>query len=279
MWLYDFHLFYLAGQAVLAGVSPYTIPDFNPPYPLAMLFATIAWMPEPLAYMVYLLSILWLMWKAMGKRFIWPLLSFPVWFNLFVGQIDLLLGLLAGLLGPWALPIMLIKPQVGLVVAPWIIRRTEWKRLAYVALLGCGFLALSILMRPTWVSEWLSVTPSFTQYALRDSNLYWLIPTSFKTIALAIGVLVALPIGFWITKRRDSWIVLHLFAPLTNIYSVSILAEWIGPLEAILSWLVILFVGTIHSGAPMFIVVLSILVRSGVQALIARQETATTTTS
>ena len=31
MFLYDFHNFFLGGQAVLAGVSPYTVPDFLPP--------------------------------------------------------------------------------------------------------------------------------------------------------------------------------------------------------------------------------------------------------
>src|SRR5262245_22860376 len=122
MWRYDFHLFYLAGQAVLKGVSPYTITDFNPPFPLAVLFALVAWMPEPLAYVAYLAVCLWLMWKVLGKRTLWAALSFPVWFNLFVGQVDLPLALLASLIGPWSLPLMLIKPQVGFVVAPWIVR-------------------------------------------------------------------------------------------------------------------------------------------------------------
>jgi len=78
---------------------------------------------------------------------------------------------------------------------------------------------------------------------------------------LVIGVALALPLGFWLRERRDSWTVLHLFTPYTNIYSPSVLAEWIGPLEVILSWAAILVVGTIHNGAPLFVVGLSILLR------------------
>ncbi|NTW09681.1 MAG: hypothetical protein HGA28_08980, partial [Anaerolineaceae bacterium] len=92
MWRYDFHLFYLAGQAVLSGQSPYSIVDFYAPYPIALLFALVAWLPETVAYALYLAGSLFLLWKVLGKKAIWPLLSFPVFFNLFVGQVDLQLG-------------------------------------------------------------------------------------------------------------------------------------------------------------------------------------------
>ncbi len=265
MWRYDFHLFYLAGRAVLSGTSPYAIFDFNPPYPLAMLFALVAWMPEWLAYVLYLAGCLWLMWRVMGKRLVWPLLSFPVWFSLFVGQVDLPLALLACLIGPWALPFMLAKPQVGFVLAPWIIRRTDGQRLAAAGLLGLSFVALSFVLRPTWVSEWLAIVPNLTAYARRDANLYWLIPEHFKVASTMLGMFVALPLGFWLRRRKESWATLHLFAPLTNIYSASVLAKWIGPLEVLLSWMVIILMGTVHTGGPMAVVAVSILVREGLQ--------------
>lgn len=261
MWRYDFHLFYLAGQAVLTGTSPYAICDFNPPFLLAMLFAPIAWLPENIAYFLYLAGCLWLMWKVMGRRFIWAALSFPVWFNLFVGQVDLPLVMLVNLLGPWGLPLILIKPQLGFIVAPWIIRRTSWKRLVQAVFIGLIFFLLSLLLRPTWVSEWLAILPSHMQYSQRDSNLYWLIPDSMKSITSLICILLALPAGFLMKRKRDSWVVLHLFAPFTNIYSASVFAEWIGPLEVLLSWLAIILVGGIHSGAPMFVIVFSIILR------------------
>jgi len=46
MGLYDFTLFYTASQHVLAGITPYNIPDFYAPFPLAVLFAPLAVLPE-----------------------------------------------------------------------------------------------------------------------------------------------------------------------------------------------------------------------------------------
>ena len=264
MLLFDFNICYLAGRAVLAGQSPYSIVGFISPYPLAVLFALIAWLPEPVAYGVYLAGCLALLWKVVGRRSIWALLSFPVLFNLFVGQMDLPLGLLGAWLGPWSLPLMLVKPQVGFVVLPWAVRHAHWRQLVWPCVVAAAFLALCFVLRPTWLAEWLAFVPAVTDYARHDSNLYWLVPNGLKTIALVVGILVALPVGFLLRERRDSWIALHLFAPLTNIYSASVLAEWIGPLEVILSWLAIFVVGTIHSGAPLFVVALSILLRRAV---------------
>ena len=54
-----------------------------------------------------------------------------------------------------------------------------------------------------------------------------------------------------------------LSVPLTNIYSPSVLGEWIGPLEVGLSWAVIILVGgDIHNGAPLFIVALVIIIKT-----------------
>ncbi len=271
MWQYDFHLFYQAGQAVLAGLSPYTIFDFNPPYPLAVLFALIAWLPESVAYWVYTGACLGLMWKVLGKRSLWVVLSFPVWFSLFVGQVDLPLGLLVSWVGFWGLPLTLIKPQVGLALAPWYLWRMTWKQRGQVLALTSLFLAICFALRPVWLSEWLAITPSLTQYARRDSNFYWLVPTDWKTMAIVIGGGIALITSYWLKERSRSWVILHLFAPLTNIYSASILAEWIGPIEAALSWAAILVVGQIHAGAPMFVVGVSILLRPAIKQFLERR--------
>jgi hypothetical protein len=267
MWRYDFHLFYQAGQAVWAGTSPYLIADFNPPYPLAVLFALFALLPEPLAYLVYLALSLLLVWKVLGRRGLWALLSFPVFFGLFVGQVDLPLTLLV-VAYPWAWPVALIKPQVGFVVLPWLLRHTDRKALTRAAWLGLALVALCFLLRPTWVTEWLAATPTLTQYAQRDANLYWLVPTQFKTAIVISGALGGLLIGVAQRERRDAWIALHLLAPLTNLYSASVLAEWIGPLEAALSWLVMFLLGgDIHHGAPLFVVGLSIWGREIIERL------------
>ena len=192
-------------------------------------------------------------------------------FNLFVGQMDLPLALLAVVLGPWAVPLMLVKPQIGFVVLPWFFRHTRWRAFVWPCVLAVVLLAVCFALRPNWIPEWLNSKPPASTYSTHDSNLYWLVPPDFKTIAWIVGILIALPVGFLLRERRDSWIVLHLFAPFTNIYSASVLAEWIGPLEVVLSWLAIFVVGTIHIGAPLFVIALSILLRQAISGWRARR--------
>jgi hypothetical protein len=261
VFLYDFHLFYRAGQAVLAGINPYTVPDFYAPFPLALIFSLVSWIPEPIVYLVYMVTCVWLLWKSLGWKCIWALLSFPVFFGLFVGQVDLLLALLMASIGPWALPMLIIKPQVGFVVAPWFIRRLSRIQLLKVSLITIAFIGICFLVRPRWLIEWWSVIPAVISYAKRDSNLYWLVAQSFKGVALIIGMTIALPLGVLVKNREISFTILHLFSPLSNIYSASVLAEWIGPIEVLLSWIAVIIVGNIHSGAPLFVIGLSILFR------------------
>jgi hypothetical protein len=261
VFLYDFHLFYRAGQAVLAGISPYTIPDFGVPFPIAVIFALVAWIPEPIVYCIYLITCLWLLWKVLRWRSIWALLCFPVFFGLFVGQVDLLLTLLVISFGPNLLPIMILKPQVGYAIAPWYIRRLTLKQLIMIISISVAFLGICFLVRPGWLTEWLQVVPTVTTYSRRDSNLYWLIPSNYKLFALVIGIVISLPLGYLVKDRQMSFIILHLFSPLSNIYSASVLVEWIGPIEVVLSWIAIIIVGNIHSGAPLFVIGLSILIR------------------
>jgi hypothetical protein len=69
-------------------------------------------------------------------------------------------------------------------------------------------------------------------------------------------------LGIWLHERRDSWVVLYLCTPINNLYSIAVLAEWIGPLEVFLSWMALLAMGIeVHHGAPTFIMALAILAR------------------
>jgi hypothetical protein len=100
------------------------------------------------------------------------------------------------------------------------------------------------------------------EYARHDSNLYRLVPGGFRTTLIWILSPLALFLGVWLRERRDSWAVLHLCTPVTNLYSAAVLAEWIGPLEMLLSWAALLAVGNeVHHGAPTFVIALAILAR------------------
>ena len=264
MWMYDFHLFYEGGRAVLMGQSPSAIWDFNGPYPLALLFAPFALLPEPLAYALFVALNLFLLWKVLRRRSLWALLSFPVLFTLFVGQVDLFLGLAIPLGAPWTLALALMKPQVGFVALPWLLRRLDKQDWIKAGAAGAALLGLCFLLRPGWVGEWLARQPGLVNYSVHTSNLLWLAPdlgSLRSTLTIAVGLLALAP-GFLLRQKRDSWATLQLFQPLTNIYSAAVLAEWFGPLELGLSWAAVLLVGgNIHAGMPMFLVALGILAR------------------
>jgi len=263
--MYDFHLFYEGGRAVLLGQSPSGIWDFNGPYPLAVLFAPFALLPEPLAYALFLAINLFLLWKVLRRRSVWALLSFPVLFTLFVGQVDLALALAIPLGAPWTLALALAKPQVGFVVVPWLLRKLDRKGWVRAAASGAAFLALCFILRPGWVGEWMARQPGLSTYSVHTSSLLWLAPDQGSlrsTLTIVLGLLALIP-GFLLREKRDSWAVLQAFQPLTNIYSASVLAEWFGPLELGLSWVAVALAGgNIHAGMPMFLIPLAILGRA-----------------
>ncbi len=265
MWLYDFLIFYNAGLSVLNGTSPYQIFDYNSPFFLSLFFVPFAILPLYLAYIVFVFINLLILWKLMKKKAIWVLLSFPFLFSIFVGQIDLLLAGIILLGSPWTIAFALMKPQVGFVVVPWILMSLDkqgWiKAISSTAI----FVLISFIVRPTWVQEWFATQPAFSFFSSHASNLYWLIPKenlAIRATVTMIFALIILPISFVLKERKFSWTILHLFAPLTNIYSPVVLFEWIGPIEVFLSWLAVLFVmGNIHQGMPLFLMGISIMVR------------------
>jgi hypothetical protein len=266
MWQFDFHIYYQGGQAVLVGASPYTVDGFFHPYPMAVLFAPFAVLPESASYFLYLALCVTLLWRVLGKRALWIWLTFPVFYSLFVGQVDLLFALLMSLGGTWTLPLALARPQLGFIIVPWALRTDGWKGARRASVVSLLLLGLCFLLRPNWVSEWSAVTPLLSAYSRHDSNLYWFISKEWKTIlTLIISPLVWL-VSFFLRERRDSWTFLHLFTPVTNVYSAALLAEWITPLEIILSWGAVFWVnGLLHDGAPMFVIGISILLKRVVE--------------
>lgn len=264
--MFDFDIFYRAAQAILSGLSPYSIPGYYNPFPFAVLFLPFALLPKPFAYWLFILINVLLLFWICHWRGIWALLSFPVLFCLFTGQIDLFLAMMLSLGKPWLLPLALIKPQVAWVTLPWLIPKLDKSGWMKAITAGGIYLILCFIIRPTWAFEWIKAQPGFDFYSIHASSIYWLIPQNFIELRVAISLvfsIIALPIGFLIKKRSDSWTFLQLFQPLTNIYSSAVLAEWIGPLEFGLSWIVVFINGgKVHNGMPMFVIPLAILFRN-----------------
>lgn len=285
LWLYDFRIFREGGRRLLEGRSPYEVFGFYSPLPLAVLFAPLARLPLGVGYAVFVAATLALLWKAAGRRAGWALLSFPVLFTLFVGQVDLFLALAAVVLGPLSFPLLLAKPQIAFVTVPWLLfhrmerdgedgvraglpgagsgipARIGWARIAGMAL-AIGMLAFCFWLRPGWVAEMRAAAPPLAAYASHDSSLYRLVPDDVPTTVVGAVSLAALGLGVWLRRRRDSWALLHLCTPVTNVYSAAVLAAWFGPLEMLVGWAAFLAVAPdVHQGAPLYLVALALLLR------------------
>jgi len=265
MWLHDFLIFYNSGQAILRGLSPYGIDGFISPIFLALFFVPFSLLPVGISYTLFIAANLLLAWKLLKKRIIWALLFFPFLFALFVGQIDFLIAGIIILGSPWTIALALVKPQLAFVIVPWMImsfnKNDSIKAITSTSL----FILFGFIIKPDWYKEWVSLQSGFDFYSSHASNIYWLIPQVnlfLRTNLTVIGALIILPLGFMLKNRRDSWTILHIFAPLTNIYSPAVLLEWIGPIEVVLSWFAVFLVGgNIHTGMPFFLVGMSIFIR------------------
>lgn len=236
MWQFDFSIFCQAARALLQGASPYTVPGFISPLPLAVLFVPFALL-GPLGYPSYLALSLYLVYRS-SRVFLPALLSFPVAFCLFVGQVDMLIALPVFLCGPAWLFLLVAKPQLAFIL-PWYLARPT-KDLAVAAGLAAALLLTCFVIQPGWVGQWLA---SLSDYD-HASNLNWFFD------ARALFFMAALLAAF-MGARYHAWVAGYLLAPITNIYTASIFAPWLSWKGCALTWIAILLVGDIHHGAPM----------------------------
>lgn len=138
------------------------------------LLAPLAWLPWPAAWaaliVVTVLAVRFAAW-AWGHRWAVPMLSMPLLWTVWLGQIEALsvmgaaLGWLVvrGRLHPaWfglAAVALMTKFQVGagltLLFAYWLWRDRGWRSLIWAAGFGVGLAALTLLVQPDWVGLWL----------------------------------------------------------------------------------------------------------------------------
>jgi hypothetical protein len=146
----------------------------------------------------------------------WPwalaILSLPIIYELFVGNIHLLIAAVValGFSTPalWAFPLLSkVTPGVGVV---WFAARREWRPLAIAIGVTAFAVALSVLISPTAWSEWLA-------FMIADQGKSEALPlrlaVAFLLIAFAgltdrrwlvpVGVLIAFPV-VWV----ETWVVL-----------------------------------------------------------------------
>jgi hypothetical protein len=151
----DFYLFWVAGDAVLRGQSPYaavtalgTPYPFFYPWPAALVMAPFALMPWRTAWIVWSALAGGLLGLAASRRpALWPILLSAGFLDA-VGQGAWTPLLVAAAVLPWLSPALALKPSIG--AALWLWRPTRLAAIGGLALLALSF----ILAPPGWLGEW-----------------------------------------------------------------------------------------------------------------------------
>lgn len=268
MIAYDFNIFWLAGRALLAGQSPYSITGFYSPLPFAWLMVPFALLPLYPAFVIWTVLNLIAFVALTRKRAMFFLLFLPVIFHLWVGQVDLLI-LASGLLGGWlGVAFTTLKPQLAFWIIPYVIirdRKSNERRKLFITGLIIGFIyGLSWLIDPGWVAAWQANTVSLLEYAAHASSLFGamaLMPIPWR-ISFLIIAFIGLVAGIWMKRKgTDYWLIAAIFNPLANIYSLTMILNSIDLIAIILSWLLIPVSLVLHTGLPWVLVPIYLVIK------------------
>ncbi len=167
---WDFSIFWLAGQAILRGQTPYTVENFFSPLLFAYGFVPLALLPEQTALIVWLLCNLVLLIVCLRRPF-WQWLLYVPMLHLFSsGQVELLWwamerGINRGWRGAILGALMTLKPQAAIILLSWHL--LDWlrhDRRTFIRWLGLTILLWGVptLLSPTWIGDWQANLPIST---------------------------------------------------------------------------------------------------------------------
>ena len=250
--LFDFRVFYAAGQAILNGQSPYADPNYLYPLPMAYFFALWALMPFKVSVVAWWLAsagvLVAVCRRAAGLWLLFP----PVFAQFITGQLDLLfLGLWAwaGRGSPIALGLMTLKPHLCLVTVPYTLWewRRDWRKLGAFALTAAALWLPLTLIYPRWPIEWmanrkpllgmLAITPS--AFSLTQLGLWAAVPAA----------MIGLGLVAWSWTRGRDWVNLAGLSanPIIQSYDLSLIAGprrlWRTVIAGWIAWLSYLVTG------------------------------------
>ncbi len=273
----DFDVYWQIARALLQGANAYALPEAYYPLPFYFLFLPLATLPLPLAHALWtaIASVVFVV--ILRRRAIYALLFMPVLLSFLMGQIAIsMLGVFAllrsGRFGGIALALLLLKPQLVILVAPWVMWRW-WKseRRQFISFgLTLGALALAAFtFQPDWLTQWLAVSPERLRAALSPSlwGALAFLPMPLW-IALAGGATILLVLRAWRTRDFDLIAVANfLVNPVIISYDLTLLlatlrGRWTLLLLTVVSWVcfAISAGGLVRGEGPFVLTTLAVLV-------------------
>lgn len=231
----DFDRFYRAGQAILNGVNPYTVPGFYSPVYVALAFMPLALLPMSLAFRLFVgfvfLSFGLAFYALTNHQIKTTILLMCSPFPLMVawyGNLESLVligSAIAPIVGIW---LVMVKPQLGLIVALLFIwQARSWRGVACLIIpVGCIY-ALSFAL-----GMWRTI-PIAEAWSI---NLW------------PIGLLVSIPAAIVALRRhRIDWALFagpfcapYLGAPFAFVGAMPLLAQrrWLAVAGVAAAWAV-----------------------------------------
>lgn len=222
------------GSRGFAILPPNT--GFGYPLTTAVVFAPFALLPLTLAAPLWLatqVALALAALAALGRRLFPTTLrrdlvllvliaasSPPVWAlvrdgNLGGFELAIPAGAIALLLGgrPFAAGavagLVVAKPHLYLVAIPVLLlalpRQTALRTVAGAAASAGPILALSFLLRPGWVSEWLGPLGSIASYPVGRATVFGLFPPGLRWLAWAVVPAIIVACAWWIRRSRPAF--------------------------------------------------------------------------
>ena len=188
---WDFSIFWLAGQAILHGQSPYSVENFFSPLLFAYGFVPLALLPQQVAFFLWLFINLVILIVCLRRPF-WKWLLYLPMIHLFSsGQVELLWWAMErainrGWRGAILGALMTLKPQAAVILLSWHLldwlrndRRTLVRWLVLTVLLW----GIPTLLSPSWLGDWRANLPTSTWQESAGNA-----PGIFSLLRLAPGI-------------------------------------------------------------------------------------------
>jgi len=250
----DLDIFLQAARAILQASDPYSIPNLEVFYPLPFyfLFVPLVGLPAPLVYALWTALQAIILVAILRRRAFVAAFAMPVLLTLLLGQVDIsAMGLYAALqssiAGGVALAFLVLKPQLVLLLAPWLL--WQWWRVdrgqifRFCAVIGI-MVGMSFLIQPDWLWQFFARSGERTRANI-SSSLWGVLAILPSSVWLPITVLVVAGVVVWAWRKNDFAIVAAtglLVSP--YIFSYNLTPLWITVRRfsvlaglAMLSWL------------------------------------------
>jgi len=208
----DIDIFWQAAQAILQGRDPYSIPNLEVFYPLPFyfLFIPLVALPLPVVHVGWTVLQAAILVAILRRRALFVALSMPVLLTFILGQADIMMAgffvlLRAGIGSGIALAFLVLKPQLVLLVAPWMLwqwwQRDRWQIVWFLVLIG-SLVILSFIVQPDWVARFIARSGERTRAAV-SASLWGLLAYLPATIWLPVAALAVAAIVIWVWRKND----------------------------------------------------------------------------